>query len=1101
MKHVWKLMVAIGLMAVVALAMAVVLSEDDSEGTISSGEVIYATTSSGGTTLSDDGIEVIESNSYMSVKFTLTSDVLRKNDGRDAGRCSIYSTVSLRSSAAGYTYVVGYYEDSAGEDFNRVGWKIANQPKDDSHDYYLTPGANWLPDPKSLTSVDLPKEYTLRVFLSDDVDGVENHALTFTFTLNRTTVYNYATSIAYDANNGSGAPSAYTSDLQYSLTSPTGTEPVTISSDVPTREGYTFEGWSFTKSGNPSVQPGSVQQIDKGADLTLYAIWEEKDAVLKLMNGDELFKSVLSKWGSEAPIPTDIPVKDGYTFVGWSATKDSATAEYAGQGGVVLKADEVILYAVWSKDPVNYVLKFDDDGGTGAPKTLSSLKDAAETCTFTITDGYPSKDGFQCVGWSATEGSATAEYVSGDEVTLSWDSPSKTLYPVWVEETVYTLSFSAEGASDVPEPVSGKSITGSADVAIPSGTPTRTGYEFLGWSSSDGATEAERLPGATITLTETSVTLYAVWKKVPVTFSVAFEADGDGGQLPSISPVTSLETEHLFDIPETHPTKTGYKFLGWSATKGSALAEYLAGGSITLKDSSPTVTLHAAWKALDAFTLSFDVGEGSGAPDDVIGYSETSSCTVPIPTDAPTRTDYRFVGWSETSGGEATVARGSEFTMTARAVTLFAVWEYSTENTFTLIFDIGAGSGTFESKSVTVTAPQCTTNLPSESPELEGFEFFGWSHRAGATEAEYLAGGSITLTSTETTLYAVYGAIVTYTMTFDANGGTDAPGPESDESARGSVVLTIPTDVPKRDGFKFLGWSESELAVQPSYQPGQSVTVTADMKLYAVWNDMVEYTLSFDANGGEGQIGPASGRSDAGYCDLDIPETVPTREGFSFAGWALDEAASGAGYMPGTTFRATARDTTLYAVWVQLPSVQFTVTGTTTVPAGGEVSMTVVTDPSDASVAASGPTWLAYADGKIAGNAPSTPGDYQIVLVATASGHSRTVNAVTVTVLAPEDSVMVSLQANGGKLNDPYRFVLNGGTLTEPEEPTRDGYSFDGWYTQSGDRYDFDTPVTGDLVLVAHWTDDGKDSGSPIWMAAVVFIVLLVAVIVMRRLL
>ncbi len=1088
-----RLTLAFGILAVVALTMAVVLCEDDSEGATASGPVVYATTTSGDDTLVKS-IKKTESNDYVEVTFGAGSDVYLKGTGNDAGECEIYADVLFKKAALSYSEVGAYFEDASGNTFNRTSYKTSQWSGRDSG----FANTNWLPDPYSTLDTTLPADYTLVVFLSNGTSEVRT--MEFAFTLNITTVHTYTTSVTYDANSGSDAPSAYTSDLQYSLSAITGTEPITISSDVPTREGYTFEGWSTTKSGNASIQPGSVQQLDKGKDYTLYAQWLQKDAVLKLMNGDELFESVLSKWGSEAPIPPDIPVKDGYTFVGWSATKDSETAEYAGQGGVVLKDDEVILYAVWSKDPVNYVLKFDNDGGTGAPSTLSKLKETAETWPFTITDGYPSKDGFQCVGWSDTQGGGKA-YVSGDTVTLTWDSPSKTLYPVWVEETVYTLSFSAEGASDVPEPVSGKSITGSADVAIPSGTPTRTGYEFLGWSSSDGATEAERLPGATITLTETSVTLYAVWKKVPVTFSVTFEADGDGGQMPTISPVTTLETEHLFDIPETHPTKTGYKFLGWSATEGSALAEYLAGGSITLKDSSPTVTLHAAWKALDAFTLSFDVGEGSGAPDDVIGYSETSSCTVPVPTVAPTRTDYRFVGWSETSGGEATVARGSEFTMTARAVTLFAVWEYSTENTFTLKFDIGAGSGTFESKSVTVTAPQCTTNLPSESPELEGFEFFGWSHRAGATEAEYLAGGSITLTSTETTLYAVYGALVTYTMTFDANGGTDAPRSESDESARGSVVLTIPTDVPKRDGFKFLGWSESELAVQPSYQPGQSVTVTADMKLYAVWNDMVEYTLSFDANGGEGQIGPASGRSDAGYCDLDIPETVPTRDGFSFAGWALDEAASGAGYMPGTVFRATARDTTLYAVWVQLPSVQFTVTGTTTVPAGGEVSMTVVTDPSDASVTASGPTWLAYADGKIAGNAPSTPGDYQIVLVATASGHSRTVNAVTVTVLAPEDSVMVSLQANGGKLNDPYRFVLNGGTLTEPEEPTRDGYSFDGWYTQSGDRYDFDTPVTGDLVLVAHWTDDGKDSGSPIWMAVVVFIVLLVAVIVMRRLL
>ncbi len=531
----------------------------------------------------------------------------------------------------------------------------------------------------------------------------------------------------------------------------------------------------------------------------------------------------------------------------------------------------------------------------------------------------------------------------------------------------------------------------------------------------------------------------------------------------------------------------------------SKTADYQPGDTIVLKDTAPAMELYAVWKALDVFTLKFDANTGENAPANVTGYSATSECTVTIPADVPTKADHRFVGWSETSDGSATIGRGSEYTMKAREVTLHAIWEYSTENTFALKFDVDDGTGAPIAQPVTVVAPQCIMTIPADTPSKEGYVFVGWSHRAGAESADYLAGGSITLTAPETTLYAVWKAIVTYTITFDPNGGEDAPGPVSDRSADGSVVLTIPTKEPTKEGSKFLGWSESELAVQPEVQPGQSLTVAGSMTLYAVWNDVVQFTLKFDANGGEDAPESASGESDAGYYDFDIPSDVPTRSGFVFRGWALDPESSKAGYQPGASFRATVRDTTLYAVWVPLPSIEFEVKGQTSVLAGGDVSLTVSTDP-ESIVTASGATWLTYADGRITGKAPSTPGDYQIVLKAVAVGHSDTSHAITLNVLAPEDSVMVSLQANGGEISDPYRFVLNGGKLAQPEDPVRDGFAFVGWYTQSGERYDFDAVVTGDLVLVAAWTQEGEQS-NPAWLAVAAVFGIAAAVLVMRRVL
>lgn len=71
---------------------------------------------------------------------------------------------------------------------------------------------------------------------------------------------------------------------------------------------------------------------------------------------------------------------------------------------------------------------------------------------------------------------------------------------------------------------------------------------------------------------------------------------------------------------------------------------------------------------------------------------------------------------------------------------------------------------------------------------------------------------------------------VTYTLTYDANGGSNAPA-----SQTGNGAITLSTARPARDGYTFLGWAANSGATSAQYQPGASYSLTANVTLYAVW--------------------------------------------------------------------------------------------------------------------------------------------------------------------------------------------------------------------------------------------------------------------------
>lgn len=172
-----------------------------------------------------------------------------------------------------------------------------------------------------------------------------------------------------------------------------------------------------------------------------------------------------------------------------------------------------------------------------------------------------------------------------------------------------------------------------------------------------------------------------------------------------------------------------------------------------------------------------------------------------------------------------------------------------------------------------------------------------------------------------------------YTLSYNANGGSGAPSSQTGTGV-GSYTFPISNAKPTRSGYTFLGWSLSSTATAASYQPGGSITLTANDTLYAVWKANT-YTVSYNANGGSGA--PSNQTKTYGVT-LTLSNTKPTRTGYTFSAWNTAQNGSGTSYAPGGSYTANAA-VTLYAQWtVNTYVVTFDAQGGSVTPASKSVT-------------------------------------------------------------------------------------------------------------------------------------------------------------------
>lgn len=152
--------------------------------------------------------------------------------------------------------------------------------------------------------------------------------------------------------------------------------------------------------------------------------------------------------------------------------------------------------------------------------------------------------------------------------------------PAW---TSYVIKYNANGGSGAP---GNQTKWKDQTLKLSTTKPTRTGYSFLGWSTSSSATSATYSAGGNYTA-NAAATLYAVWKAN--TYVVKYNANGGSG-----APGNQTKTYgKTLILSSTKPVRTNYTFKGWGTSASATTVAYAAGGNYT---ANAAITLYAVWQ-------------------------------------------------------------------------------------------------------------------------------------------------------------------------------------------------------------------------------------------------------------------------------------------------------------------------------------------------------------------------------------------------------------------------------------------------------------------------------------------------------------------------
>ena len=221
--------------------------------------------------------------------------------------------------------------------------------------------------------------------------------------------------------------------------------------------------------------------------------------------------------------------------------------------------------------------------------------------------------------------------------------------------------------------------------------------------------------------------------------------------------------------------------------------------------------------------------------------------------------------------------------------------------------------------------------VPALKDQLDsGYEFVGWAKEAkkNPTIFDFNTAGT-TATQTTYTIYLVAKKTnptptYMYYLYYKYNDGTDSTW-LTDVTDRPTAATTFTFNVNRakltRSGYDHIGWADKADAVTAKYTGGDPIVLTKDnpkKTIYAIW--MPFFELKYDANGGTGA--PASQTRTAAHPTVNrvtftVPNQTPSKEGYTFKGWADSSTATTAQYQPGDAIPVKHENSpkTVYAVW------------------------------------------------------------------------------------------------------------------------------------------------------------------------------------------
>lgn len=201
-------------------------------------------------------------------------------------------------------------------------------------------------------------------------------------------------------------------------------------------------------------------------------------------------------------------------YISWAGGGSNKRSE--GGSALLVNGKNTAYYYFKGATPTKYtyhlIHEFNYVGGTRWDITATT---AAESYQLDVNKGKPTRNGYSFAGWADKANAAAAKYFGGEQITLTKDSPSKTIYAVWMP--VFELRYDANGGTGAPASQTYTSLSPTSNqvtFTVPDQTPTKADYTFKGWADSAAATTAQYQPGGPIAVKHENSpkTVYAVWE-------------------------------------------------------------------------------------------------------------------------------------------------------------------------------------------------------------------------------------------------------------------------------------------------------------------------------------------------------------------------------------------------------------------------------------------------------------------------------------------------------------------------------------------------------------------------------------------------------------
>lgn len=564
--------------------------------------------------------------------------------------------------------------------------------------------------------------------------------------------------ITFNANDGTATPGTKVQEV-------TADKSTTLEANTFTRTGYKFIGWAKTSSATEK------DYLDKASfktseDVTLYAVW--KDALHYYItfdkNGGEgtmatqaVTKSSDDATSVTATLNANTFTKSGYVFFGWHTSSSLSTYDspaYFDEAEISLSSDKS-LYAIWISESSAAKITYNkNDSGTASETKTQYLKKASRydyEYSNRLRANPFTRTGYTFKGWSTSANSNYVKYSDKASLAFTTIDSDMTLYAVWEYSGTCTITFD-KNASDAEGTMEAQSVTSGTSSTLTKNAFTRAGYNFIGWNKSSTATTADYADEASFKTSEPSVTLYAVWKKIPV---ITFDANGGAGTMENQTVPYNKSTR----LTKNSFTREGYTFAGWSKTINTSTITYEDEGNIT---ATIDTKLYAAWRADIQITLKANGGLGEDVVTTIKYSPADKKYTYTFPASTFTREGYSFAGYSEysTSYSSSSIHKEGD-SIDPSATTYYAQWKKDLE--ITLNPNGGTGATSLRTAKYSSSEGKYVFTFPEVTLSREGYSLIGWSTSSTATEAAYKTGDKSNPTR-DTTYYAVWALNSNFTV-------------------------------------------------------------------------------------------------------------------------------------------------------------------------------------------------------------------------------------------------------------------------------------------------------------------------------------------------